>query len=154
MTAETQREGTPAWEAFKKTMTLAPNLWTAAKDDDVRTLHRLLRAGADIEAKDARGYSALMLAAYSGSVQAFEFLLACGADPNTSDASGNTVLMGAAFKGHGYFVAKLVAAGADLRTTNEAGMDARAFAANFGRANIVELLDRLSEEVAKADALI
>ena len=131
------------WEAYKQTMVTPPSLWAAAKANDVAELARLLDAGAPIDEPDHRGYSALMLATYTGNAEAFEFLLARRANPNSRDLSGNTVLMGAAFKGHLQMFRELLAAGADLGLKNEAGMGVREFATMFGRAEIVTELDSI-----------
>ena len=118
----------------------APTLNAAARANDPVLLDVLLQDGADIEERDPRGYSALMLATYSGSWEAFELLLAHGADPNGSDFGGNTVLMAAAFKGHAAMIRRLLACGADLTATNAAGLTARAFAEQFGRFEVLGLL--------------
>ena len=133
-----------SWEDFKKTMVVPATLGTAAKENDVALLARLLADGADIDARDHRGYSALMLAAYSGHQEAFDFLLERGADPRSADLGGNSVLMGAAFKGHLDMVRKLLAAGADPLARNNAGLDASGFAANFGRTEVVAFLASFS----------
>jgi len=119
-------------------------LWAAAKANDVAELERLLAEGAEIDAKDPRGYSPLMLAAYSGSEAALDFLLARGADPSSADPGGNTVLMGAAFKGYASMVEKLLAAGADPHAKSGTGLDAAGFAQMFGQHEIVLLLGRVT----------
>jgi ankyrin repeat protein len=124
-------------------------LWAAAKANDVAELERLLDGGAEIDAKDPRGYSALMLAAYSGSEAALDVLLARGADPRSADPGGNTVLMGAAFKGHASMVEKLLAAGADPHVKSGMGLDASGFAQMFGQHAIVEILDRVTARSVK-----
>ncbi|GAC1550353.1 MAG: hypothetical protein NVS2B9_16620 [Myxococcales bacterium] len=132
------------WEQFKSTMVERENLWSAAKANDTAALLRLLRSGADIDARDHRGFSPLMLAAYAGNAEAFELLIAEGADVESADSAGNSVLMGAAFKGYPAMVERLLSAGADPRAHNQAGLDARGFASMFGRTEIVALLDRLA----------
>ena len=129
-----------SWEAYRQTMAAPDTLGAAAKRDDVPALERLLAQGADLEARDSRGYSALMLAAYSGCEDAFAFLLSRGADPESPDAAGNTVLMGAAFKGHLGMVRALLERGADPRRKNAAGLDASGFAAMFGRTDVFAFL--------------
>jgi ankyrin repeat protein len=146
MNGAREQAASPAWEAFRKTMATPQTLWQAAKEDDVDGVIELIAGGADLEAHDPRGYSPLMLAAYSGSARAFDVLLELGADPNTCDGAGNSVLMGAAFKGHGYMVERLVAAGADPLAKNGAGLDASGFAAMFGRTDMVELLRALQDK--------
>jgi ankyrin repeat protein len=121
-------------------MVSPPTLWAAAKNNDVAELERLLAEGVDIDARDARGHSALMLATYHGQREAFALLLARGADPNTHDESSNSALMGAAFKGHLDLLRALLRAGADARAVNYGGMNARDFALMFDRAEAAELL--------------
>jgi ankyrin repeat protein len=58
----------------------------------VPTLRRLVAAHVDINARDASGRTALMLAVLQGQKQAVDTLLAAGADPNAADASGTTPL--------------------------------------------------------------
>lgn len=129
------------WDEYELTMAAPINLWSAAKNNDRDDLERLLDGGADIDAVDARGYSPLMLAAYAGHEEAFELLLRRGADCNSSDRAGNSVLMGCAFKGHLALVQRLLDQGADPTRRNQHGLDARAFAANFGRTEVVALID-------------
>lgn len=130
-----------AWQKYRQTMERAPTLIACARADDVAGIERLLAAGADIDERDARGYSALMLAAYSGNGRAFEVLLRRGADPNTADDAGNSVLMGACFKGQLGMVKALLASGADVTAKNAAGLDAHGFAVAFGRAEVAEFLE-------------
>ena len=134
-----------SWDEYKKTMETPATLWSAAKADDVATIARLVADGAALDARDARGYSPLMLAAYGGHVAAFDCLLAAGANPNSADDGGNSVLMGAAFKGHLELIDKLLAAGADLHAKNAAGVDAHGFAVMFGRHDVAAHLKARAE---------
>ncbi len=129
------------WETYKQTMVAPPTLASAARENDVATVAVLLARGADIEGRDARGYSPLMLAAYGGHAEVFDYLLDRGASPDGVDLAGNTILMGAAFKGHLAFVQRLLRDGADPHARNASGLDARAFALTFGRTEVVALLD-------------
>lgn len=137
-----------SWDEYKKTMDVPVTLFGAAKDNDVALLQRLLAAGADLDARDHRGYSPLMLAAYSGNGEAFDCLLAAGADVNSADDGGNSVLMGACFKGHLDIIHKLLAAGADATAKNAAGVDAHGFAVLFGRADVAALLEMRAQQSA------
>lgn len=53
----------------------------------------LLKAGADIHAKDEIGMSALMLAAMTGRTELMQLLIDEGADPHVADNEGYTLLM-------------------------------------------------------------
>lgn len=99
----------------------------------------LLEAGADIEAADAKGHTALVLATYNGFETTAELLLDHGADPNGTTTSGSP-LMGVAFKGHIAIARRLLAAGADPNLRNAAGQTAVMMGALFDRREIVALL--------------
>ncbi len=58
--------------------------------DDTQCLKLLVDAGADIESKSRRGYTALLLAAESNCLGSFEFLLEAGADVNAKNNSGRS----------------------------------------------------------------
>jgi ankyrin repeat protein len=107
--------------------------------DDV--IPALLAAGAGLEVRDARGYTALILASYSGHLSTTALLLASGAEVDAPDTSrGNTALMGAAFKGYKQIAKMLVEAGADVDCRNRADQTALMNAAMFGHDAIVDLL--------------
>ncbi len=93
-----------------------------------------------LKLRDAKGYSALMLACYHGHAELVEFFLSFKVDPNEVDGSGNSLLMGAAFKGHTEVIKLLLAAGADANYTNGRGQNASSFAQLFGRAEALALL--------------
>jgi ankyrin repeat protein len=129
------------WEQFKETMAQPVTLCWAAKNNDLALLSRLLEDGADIDARDGRGYSPLMLAAYAGHADAVALLLDHGADPDSCDHAGNSVLLGVAWKGNLPLVQRLLEAGADPTLRNQHGLDARGFATTFGRHEVVAIID-------------
>jgi ankyrin repeat protein len=61
-------------------------------------LDLLVREGADIDAKDENGFTALMCAAKTANAKAVEALLVRGADPDVQDNSGMTALHWAAWQ--------------------------------------------------------
>ncbi|MFI4889731.1 MAG: ankyrin repeat domain-containing protein [Steroidobacterales bacterium] len=73
----------------------ATSLWRAAESGDLPALQALLSANIDINARDASGRTALMLAVLGRHASAVEALLARGADPNVADARGTTPLQAA-----------------------------------------------------------
>jgi ankyrin repeat protein len=107
--------------------------------DDV--IPALLQAGAEIDARDAKGYTPLILASYNGHATATSVLLDHGADAAAGDgARGNTALMGVAFKGYADIARLLVDAGVDVNQRNLAGQTAVMNAVMFGHAEIAEML--------------
>ena len=56
------------------------------------SIEALLAAGADVNAKNKRGNTALHWAAGNGHVPAIEALLAAGAEPDVKNRNGNTPL--------------------------------------------------------------
>jgi ankyrin repeat protein len=129
-----------AWEDYKMTMAGEENIFDEARYGDVGALEAYLLNGGDIEARNHRGYSLLMLSVYNGHLAATEFLLSKGADYDSVDNSGNSVLMTAAFKGHFEIASLLLEAGADTTLRNHHDMSAADFARLFGRRNILALL--------------
>ena len=86
-------------------------------------------AGADINATNSSGDSALMIAAGRGHTEIVQALIAAGADVNAANGSGgDSALIGAAGGGHTGVVQVLIAAGADVNATTPAGLAAVAFA--------------------------
>lgn len=60
--------------------------------DAVRSMQSLVRAGANVNAQESSGFSALTSAAIYGCPEMVRFLLASGADPNARTRHGETVL--------------------------------------------------------------
>jgi hypothetical protein len=73
----------------------AAALRRAAEIGDLAALRTLLDAKAQVDARDASGRTALMLATLNGQTPAVATLLAHGADPNAADAYGTTPLQAA-----------------------------------------------------------
>ena len=129
------------WDDYKKTMKAESAIFDFARSGDVHAL-RLQITPENINERNVKGHSALMLAAYNGNEEATEFLLESGAELNEPDFSGGTILMGAAFKGHLQIVKMLVEAGALTDLRNPQGQTALDFARMFGRTEVVHYLQR------------
>ena len=85
----------------------------AAKAGDLNGLQAALAAGADVNARDGRGWTALMHAVNKSYVLLVEPLLAAKADPNLRAPDGATSLFMAAAHGRTEIIALLMKAGAD-----------------------------------------
>ncbi len=130
------------WNEYKDTFNLSEDIFQLARSGEVNKLRELidLNPELDINQKNHKGYSPLMLAVYNGNHEVSRMLLEEGADPNSSDLSGSTVLMGAAFKGDVEMVILLVNRGAKPDLINHNGITAEQWARAFGRRNVVALL--------------
>ncbi|MBD5437053.1 MAG: hypothetical protein HDR37_00480 [Treponema sp.] len=93
----------------------------AVEDNNATEVTRLIQAGANVNARDSIGYTALMWAANHYAVDAAKALIEAGADMNAKDNNGYTALMVTVGKGS-FDVAKvLIEAGADLNARNNDG---------------------------------
>jgi ankyrin repeat protein len=119
--------------------------------DDV--IPALLAAGVDVEATDAKGYTALVLASYNGQEGTTALLLQHGAAVDGAhDAQGNTALMGVCFKGYLPIAQLLIDAGADVNRRNSVGQTALMMAALFNQSAIIDLLLAKGADASITDA--
>jgi hypothetical protein len=72
----------------------------AASDNDVRKVSKLLSSGANVNARDRWGWSALSMAAYGGHVDIAKLLLEQGANLDNVDVDGDTPESLAANRAH------------------------------------------------------
>lgn len=86
----------------------------AVRRGDPAAVLELLQAGADVDARDRHGQTALMLAAHRGHREVVEALVKGGADLNVAAKYNLTVLMLAVVAGHAAVARTLARAGADL----------------------------------------
>ncbi len=98
----------------------------------------------NLDAKDSRGYSPLMLAAYHGHYEAVELLLGLSADIHARDKNGNSILMAATFKGNPGIVQLLLQHGADPEACNYKRQTALLFAKTLRMKKIEQILSSVS----------
>jgi hypothetical protein len=128
-------------------------LFDAAKLGRAELVPGLVAAGADANAKDARGFTPVILAAYNDQLATLDALIAARADACLPDRDqGNTALMGAAFRGHDVIAARLLTAGCAVDARNKAGQTALMMAALFGRTAQVDMLIAAGADARAADA--
>jgi hypothetical protein len=120
----------------------ANELMKAAAGDDVPRLQELLARGANIEAGDMIGTTALCCAAESGKLRAFELLLAKGANLKVLTSWEATLLHVAAAGGNTEIVSIAVSRGLDLNARDRGGHTALAWAISNRRAAAAEYLLR------------
>src|SRR5258707_504542 len=66
----------------------------AARTNNVKLAQQLIDQKIDVNQKDDRGYTPLILATYNQSPDVAELLLKHGADPEARDTTGRSALMG------------------------------------------------------------
>ena len=119
---------------------LADYLFEAARIGDDNIIREFAASHYDLNVRDEKGYTALILAAYHGHGNTVDLLIKNKADPCAKDNNGNTALMGALFKGELSIARKLASADCDPDLRNNAGQTAAMYAALFGRLEILQQL--------------
>ena len=99
----------------------AANLHRLVAEDDIDGLKGALLGATNVNARDRRGWSALMHAANKGYVPMVASLLGAGANVNLRAPDGATALFVAALHGHSEIVAALMKARADVRIRGPGG---------------------------------
>lgn len=98
---------------------LNQQLIIAVQRHKIRDTNRLLRQGADANATDANGHSALTIAAQKGSANTLAALLKAGADPKFRLPDKDTPLHIAARNGNVDLVGQLIRARPDINSQNQ-----------------------------------
>jgi ankyrin repeat protein len=125
--------------------------FSAAREGRTDMLNEFVVAGFDLNSRDNRGYSALMIAAYHGHKDIIVQLMEAGADPCAQDNSGRTALMAAVFRGEFSIARHLLNAECNPNTTNNAGQTAAMYAALFQREQILTLLQERGADLTLTD---
>ncbi len=117
----------------------SPELLIAIRDGNYAQVNKLVRAGADVNAADSDGTTALMHSVIESDVKVMQLLIASGANVNAKNASGSTALMYAATN-----LAKtklLLDTGADVKVTGKRGATPLSVAVTaFGSTPVLKLL--------------
>ena len=123
-------------------------------DDDAAGVQLLLRHKARVDARDARGRSALHEAAFAGHAAICMALLEAGADPHGRDAEGRTPLLESARAAALPALEALLAAQADARASDGAGANALHLActAEAPSADMIQRLLGLGVDARATDA--
>ena len=120
----------------------------AAMARDREAIKTLLKNGADVNAAQGDGMTALHWAARNGDAELTQMLLFAGANVKaTTRLGGYTPLMMAADQGHGTVIAALLSGGADAKAANALGTTALMLAAQSGNAQAVTTLVENGAEI-------
>ena len=97
------------------------DLMKAAQEGQTEAIRELTSVGTDIEARDSKGWTALIWAALEGQTEAIRELLKAGANIEARDNLDSTVLMVAAYLGQSEAIRELLKAGANIEARNKYG---------------------------------
>jgi uncharacterized protein len=117
-----------------------PPLIEAARTGDRDTLRSLLQKGADVNATEGDGATALHWAAYRDDLEAVDLLIRAGAKVNVANDLGATPLWAAAQNGSEAMVRRLLAAGANPNAKLLLGETVLMVASRAGNAAVAEQL--------------
>lgn len=124
----------------KEGTNLSQSLFSAAEEGNVETILELLEAGADINATDTHGNTAVMTATQKNNVDTVKALIEQGADINIRNNNQDNVLLYAGAEGLLEILQLAIETGADTTLTNRFGGTALIPASDRGHVDIVEEL--------------
>lgn len=131
---------------------LSEDLINAARDKtDANIINDLVERGADVNARDENGATALIWAVRHGHTAIARGLLAAGTNVDASDNNGYTALIWATRKGFINCANVLFKAGADVDLSDNEGVTALMIAAKKQRTYIAKKLIEAGADVNLAD---
>lgn len=123
------------------------SLHKAAAADDAAEIAALLAKGAEIDARDGSGATALLVATHGNKVDAARALIEAGADVNAKDDISDSPYLYAGARGHLDILKLTLAHGADLKSINRYGGTALIPAAERGHVETVDTLIKAGVDV-------
>lgn len=117
-----------------------PAVVDAARNGDEDALRALIEGGADVNAREADGTTALHWASHRDLLGAVDLLIRAGADVNAANDLGATALWAASENGSAPVVERLLAAGADPDKALRRGETPLMIAARSGNPVVVSML--------------
>ena len=134
----TKRARTPRRQVSKKT--LNQRFLKASVNQNIEAMRENLATGADINAQDRYGRTALEMTALRGTAEALTLLLEYGADPHHIAHGKHTTLMIAAYRGDVKVAQLLLAHGVDANALDVNGKTALDIAIDHGHAELAKFL--------------
>lgn len=119
---------------------LGDNLCAAARKGEVRTIHRLLETGANINGRDQNGWTALHRASFKGKIDAVRTLIENGIDVSARDEDGFTALHCAVESGHVEVIELLMKKGAEIEARTNKGVTPLQIADSLNYSGITRIL--------------
>lgn len=131
-----------------------PTLHIAAQDNQIEIIKRLLKNGANPNARNELDQTPLLLAALNGHEEAAKLLLANGAEVNAQDYSGLTALHLSAQYGHVKVMDQLFDAGANVKAKTFAqGLTPIHWAAFWGHTEALQNLRKHGADINARDRI-
>jgi ankyrin repeat protein len=138
--------------ASGETMSKTP-LHAAAAKDDVVQIRELVAGGAEVDARDGTGATALLVATHGNRIAAATALIESGADVNAKDNIEDSPYLYAGARGHLEILKLTLANGADLKSTNRYGGTALIPASERGHVETVRTLIEAGVDVDHVNKL-
>nr|WP_145415108.1 ankyrin repeat domain-containing protein [Paenibacillus xylanexedens] len=133
---------------------LNQQLFSAAEAKDTKSIEKLIQEGADVQAQDQSGRTALMIATYNQDTASVQKLIEAGADVNQQDDMLNSPFLYAGAEGYLDILKLTIQAGADPAITNRYGGTALIPASEHGYVDVVrELLTNTKVDVNHVNKL-
>lgn len=123
------------------------DLIDAARNNNVERIKALIAEGADVDAADENGRTALLIATHRNSIDAAAVLIGAGADVNRKDDIEDSPFLYAGAEGRLEILRLMLKAGADLASTNRYGGTALIPAAHHGHVETVRELLRTKIDI-------
>jgi hypothetical protein len=114
-------------------------------------MSKLIEAGADVNATNNKGQTALMMFCTKEDERIVTQLIEAGADINATDEFGETALMYVCRKGHGEIATQLIKAGADINAADMRGMTALMLTRWNGDEGLLNMLIEAGADVNATD---
>lgn len=129
------------WSRWQANNKIDERVLQAIHQDHVRVLCDIFDHHGDVNAVDADGKTALILACEQGCSDSIHVLLTYNADVNRAEKKfGATALFYAVQRGDEVAVKKLIMSGAQVNICNKEGQTPLHIACYYGHSNVVELL--------------
>ena len=154
--AGTPPEPSPKTQRQSATMPKRPAMsdakfWKLCETGSTQEVEEALRNGADVNARDKHGETALMKAAIYGRTEVAEALLKHGANVNARDKEGRSILMLAAIYGRTEVAEALLKYGANVNARDKEGRTSLIVSARRDSAKLAEVLLRHGADVNAMD---
>ncbi|MWV62355.1 ankyrin repeat domain-containing protein [Helicobacter saguini] len=125
-------------DEVEKLQELCVYAFTCARENNTKDLKTLLDSKLNVNLRNEKGNTLLMIAAYNGNFEACELLLKYGADVNLLNDKNLSPLSGVCFKGYENIAKLLLENGADIYLGRLSAINSALF---FRKKNMIKLIE-------------